>query len=320
MLLLGVDIAKEKFDAALLLNNGKYKTKVFANNPKGFASLQQWLTDQQAAEVHACMEATGVYGDALALFLADTGHVVSVINPAQIKAFAQAELSRNKTDAVDARLIARFGALQQPPAWVPPPRSQRDLQALVRRLEALNDLRGQEANRLDVSELAVRDSIETVLQTLDEQIREIRKKINDHIDQNPDLRGKRELLESIPGIAEATSAQLLVYLAQEGRFSKAKELGAFAGLTPRRIESGSSINRKSRLSKMGEPRLRKALYMPAVVAMRHNPVMAAFAQRLLARGKPKMVVIGAIMRKLLHMAFGILKSGQPFDPNLGLAR
>jgi transposase len=318
-MLLGIDIAKAKFDVALLLANGKYKTKVFANNSKGFTSLHQWLADQQALQVHACMEATGTYGDALALFLADAGHVVSVINPAQIKAFAQTELTRNKTDAVDARLIARFGALHQPPAWVPPPRSVRDLQALVRRLDALNDLHGQEANRLDVCEPAVRGSIETVLQTIETQIRDIKKKINDHIDQNPDLRGKRELLESIPGIAEATSAQLLVYLAQEGRFHKAKELGAFAGLTPRRVESGSSVNKKSRLSKMGEARLRKALYMPAVVAMRHNPIMAAFAQRLLARGKPKMVIIAAIMRKLIHMAFGILKSGRPFDPNMGLA-
>ena len=172
---------------------------------------------------------------------------------------------------------------------------------------------------MEVSEPTVHDSIATVLQTIDAQIRDIRRRINDHIDQNPDLRGKRELLESIPGIATATSAQLLVYLAQEGRFTKAKELGAFAGLTPRRIESGSSVKGKSRLSKMGEPRLRKALYMPAIVAMRHNPVMAAFAQRLLARGKPKMVVIGAIMRKLIHLAFGVLKSGKPFDPKIGIA-
>ncbi len=319
MLLLGIDIAKDKFDAALLLDSGKYKTKVFANTASGFAHLQQWLCSHQALHVHACMEATGVYGDALAFFLVDADHVVSVINPAQIKAFAQAELVRNKTDAVDARLIARFGALHQPPVWAPPARSVRQLQALVRRLDALNDLRGQEANRLEVSEPTVHDSIATVLQTIDAQIRDIRRRINDHIDQNPDLRGKRELLESIPGIATATSAQLLVYLAQEGRFTKAKELGAFAGLTPRRIESGSSVKGKSRLSKMGEPRLRKALYMPAIVAMRHNPVMAAFAQRLLARGKPKMVVIGAIMRKLIHLAFGVLKSGKPFDPKIGIA-
>jgi transposase len=319
MLMLGIDIAKDKFDVALLLDNGKYKTKVFANHSKGFIALEQWLRDHRVHSVHACMEATGIYGDALALFLVDAGFGVSVVNPAQIKAFAQAELTRNKTDAVDARLIARFGALHQPPLWVPPPRAIRDLQALVRRLEALNDLRQQEANRLEVSEPAVRRSIETVLSTLEAQIREIKQKINDHIDQNPDLRGKRELLESIPGIAEATSAHLLIYLAQEGRFSKAKELGAFAGLTPRRRESGSSVQGKSRLSKMGESRLRKALYMPAVSAMRHNPVMAAFAKRLLENGKPKMVIVCAIMRKLLHMAFGILKSGRPFDPNRVLA-
>ncbi len=319
MLLLGIDIAKDKFDVALLLASGKYKTKVFANSTKGFTSLQQWLVDQQALHVHACMEATGVYGDALALFLADAGHVVSVINPAQIKAFAQAELVRNKTDAVDARLIARFGALHQPPAWTPPPRSVRDLQALVRRLDALNDLHQQEANRLDVCEDTVRASIESVLATLDIQIQEIRQKIQDHIDHDPDLRGKRDLLESIPGIATATSAQLLVYLGQEERFHKAKEFAAFAGLTPRRVESGSSVNLKSRLSKMGDSRLRKALYMPAVSAMRHNPVMRAFAQRMLANGKPKKVIVCAIMRKLIHLAFGVLRSGQAFNPDWALA-
>jgi transposase len=319
-MLLGIDIAKDKFDVALLLASSKYKTKVFPNTPKGFAALASWLGEHQAASVKACMEATGVYGDALALFLVDAGHPVSIVNPAQIKAFAQAELLRNKTDAVDARLIARFAALHQPPLWVPPPRAIRDLQALVRRLDALNDLHNQEANRLDVSELTVRGSIETVLTTLETQIREIKQKINDHIDQNPGLREKRELLESVPGIGAASSAQLLVYLGQDGRFSKAKEFGAFIGLTPRRRESGSSVMGKSRLSKMGESRLRKALYMPAIVAMRHNPVMAAFAKRLLEQGKPKMVIICAIMRKLVHMAFGILKSGKPFDPKLGLAR
>lgn len=319
MLTLGIDIAKDKFDVALLLANSKYKTKVFPNNSKGFAALLQWLADHQASSARACMEATGIYGDALALALTDAGYSLSIVNPAQIKAFAQAELLRNKTDAVDARLIARFAVLHQPPLWVPPPRSLRDLQALVRRLDALNDLHTQEANRLDVSAPTVRGSIETVLATLEAQIRDIRQKINDHIDQNPDLRQKRELLESMPGIGEATSAQLLVYLGQEGRFSKAKELGAFIGLTPRRRESGSSVFGKSRLSKMGDSRLRKALYMPAVVAMRFNPVMAAFAKRLLAQGKPKMVVVCAIMRKLVHMAFGILKSGRPFDPNFALA-
>lgn len=316
--MLGIDIAKDKFDVALLHHN-KYKTKVFPNSPKGFDALQQWLVMHDAAMVATCMEATGTYGDALALFLVDQGHEVSRVNPARIKAFAQAEMLRNKTDAVDAKAIARFALLHQPEAWQPPPVSVRELQALVRRLDALNDLRQQESNRFDVCHVSVRDSVKTVLTALEREIDDIQRRIRNHIDRDPDLRNKRDLLESIPGIGEATSAQLLTWIAEPEKFSSAKAVAAFAGLTPRIRESGSSVRGRSSLSKIGPPLLRKALYMPAVVAMRYNPTMKTFAARLSERGKCKMVILGAIMRKLLQLAFAILKSGRPFDAERALA-
>lgn len=315
--MLGIDIAKNKFDVALL-REGKYKTKVFPNNTAGFAALLEWLHKHTADGIPACMEATGSYSEALALFLTDHGHAVSLVNPARIKAFAQAELLRNKTDAVDARAIARFALQHRPEPWQAPPKALRELQALVRRLDALNDLRQQESNRLEVAHGTVRASVEAVLTTLDTEIDNIKKRIRDHIDNHPDLRRQHDLLQSIPGIGETTSAQLLTYLG-DTRFRDARAVGAFAGLTPRRHESGSSVRGHSRLSKMGDSRLRRVLYMPAVVAMRYNPVMKAFADRLAERGKPKMVIICAIMRKLVQMAFAILKSRTAFDPKFALA-
>lgn len=316
--MLGIDIAKDKFDVALLVHN-KFKTKAFPNSPKGFAALQHWLESHDATQVVACMEETGTYGDALALFLIDHGHPVSRVNPARIKAFAEAEMLRNKTDAVDAKAIARFAHLHQPEAWQPPAPAIRELQALVRRLDALKDLRQQEANRLDVCHDTVRGSLQTVITALEQQIDEIQRRIRDHIDQDPDLRKKRDLLESIPGIGEVTSAQLLTWLGEPERFSGSKAVAAFAGLTPRLRESGSSVRGRSALSKKGPSGIRKAAYMPSVVSMRHNPCMRRFAERLSERGKSKMVIIGAIMRKLLQLAYAVLKSGKPYDPNFALA-
>src|SRR5215212_7872305 len=145
---LGIDIAKLKFDACLLRADGKLRHKVFANTAEGFAQFAGWLTRQGAPSVHACMEATGTYGEALALFLHAAGHAVGVVNPAAVKAFAQSRLSRTKTDKVDAELIARFCLAQRPSAWSPPAPEVRELQALARRLESLVEMRVAEENRL----------------------------------------------------------------------------------------------------------------------------------------------------------------------------
>src|SRR5262245_40868976 len=160
---LGIDIAKEKFVTALRTPEGKCRHKSCANTPAGFAELAAWLTRQQVTRVHACLEATGTYGEALATWLHEAGHVVSVVNPAVIHAYARTQLVRSKTDRLDAELIARFTATQQPPAWTPPAPEIRQLQALVRRLDALQGMRTQEANRLAAGGVIaeVRVSIET---------------------------------------------------------------------------------------------------------------------------------------------------------------
>ena len=315
---LGIDIAKVKFDVTLVAD-GRRRRKAFANAPAGWAALQAWLDRHGVARVHAALEATGAYGDGLATWLYDRGHRVSVLNPAIIAAYAKAQLARAKTDRTDADLIAAYTVAHAPPAWAPAPRELRELQALVRRLDALIGMQTQEQNRLQAGELtpAVTASIDTVLASLAAEIAAVRAQIRDLIDRHPDLRAKRELLRSIPGIGAATAAQLLGELFHRS-FASARAAAAFAGVVPRIRESGT-VRSRAGLSKMGPGRLRKALYFPALTALRCNPAIRALAARLRAAGKPKMVIVGAAMRKLIHVAYGVLKSGHGFSPKLGRA-
>jgi transposase len=196
----------------------------------------------------------------------------------------------------------------------------RELQALARRLDSLLEMRQMEANRLEVAGTqSVRESLAEHLAYLDAEVARTQQLIRSHIDSHPGLKGQRDLLLSIPGIGETTAAKLLSEIMGVKLYRSARQLAAFAGLAPRLHESGSSIRRKARLSKTGAPRLRKALYFPALVAMKHNPRIKALGARLKDRGKCPMEVIGAAMRKLVHIAYGVLKSGRPFDPELKTA-
>ncbi len=311
---LGIDIAKATFQAALL-HDGKLHHHRFDNTESGFRQLQAWLVRHRSKRLHACMEATASYGDDLAQFLHDAGHTVSIVNPARIKGFAQSQLQRNKTDKLDAALIARFCQQQQPEAWSPPPAEIKQLQGLVRRLEALQEMRQQEVNRLEQAgkQTLVGESLEKIIAALDNEILRLRQLIQDHIDQHPHLKRDHDLLLSIPGIGETTAAWLLSEVQVEG-YSSARQVAAHAGLTPRHHESGTSVGGRTKLSKTGNARLRRALYMPAVVAKRYNPIIRAFCHRLEKRGKRPMEIIGAAMRKLLHLVYGVLKSGKAFDP------
>ena len=226
-------------------------------------------------------------------------------------------MARNKTDKMDSTIIARFCQSHRPAEWTPPPTEIAHLQRLVRRVETLQSMRQQEQNRVEqarADQLLLR-SLENVIAMLDREIENLRKLIRQHIDGNPSLRADRELLLTIPGIGETTVNWLLSEV-QMKQYRSARQLAAHAGLTPRQKESGTSVRGRSRLSKNGNARLRKALYMPALVAKRYNPVVKAFCERLSKRGKRPMEIIGAAMRKLLHIAYGVLKSGKDFDPSL----
>jgi transposase len=312
---LGIDIAKDTFEAHLLRDKAVARGS-FANAPAGFVKLDHWLKKHKAAAVHACLEATGRYSEALAEHLHAGGHTVSVINPARLKAFGQATLTRTKTDQSDAALLADFCRRQQPAAWTPPAPEKRALRDLVRRRESLLQLRQQEANRLSSGETSpvVQASLTAVLAVLDAQLAAIEQAIHAQIQAAPDLRRQHQLLDSIPGIGSTTAAALLGEI-DFGAYPSARQLAAQAGLTPRQRQSGTSVHGKPRLSKQGASQLRKILFLPAVVATRHNPIVRAFADRLKARGKAKMAIVGAAMRKLLHLCYGVLKTGLTFDPN-----
>lgn len=309
----GIDIAKAHFDAARLGADGKYKHKKFANAPEGFALFAEWLAGFGPEPAHLCMEATGTYGLPLADFLTARGFHVSVVNPAQPAAFGKSEPSWAKTDKADAKLVARFCLAMRPPAWTPPPADIRELQALLRRLENLLEMQRMELNREDTAAPAVAGSIQVLLAALEGEIKAVREAIRRHIDGNPGLKRRAEPLESIPGVGAATAAWLLTLLGEHRGFDNAKQAVAFAGLAPRLRQSGKWAG-QTKLSKTGDPMLRKALYMPTLSALTFNPAIRAFRQRLKANGKPGKSYVCAARRKLVHIAFAIIKSGKPFDP------
>lgn len=317
MCILGIDIAKAKFDVALL-KDGKTTDASFKNTPAGFEKFGKWLAKMGVQTAHACMEATGNYGEQLASWLHDQGLDVSVVNPLVLHAYARSQMVRNKTDKTDAGLIARFCEKEQPGLWHPKPPEVRDLQALLRHLDALKEDRVRWVNRLSAEPASafVKDSIRQQIGVLEQAIKQVEQHIADHIDQHPGLKQDAELLRSIPGIGPNTAAALLsIHL---GAFSDARAAVAFAGLSPKTHRSGSSVHRQDSLSKLGDGRLRKSLYMPALAALRANPTIKALAERLTARHKHAMVIVAAAMRKLLVLAYGVLKSRQPFSEKFGL--
>ena len=316
---LGIDVAKDSLAVALLGPSSPRK-RTFANTPAGHQELLSWLSKQHLNEIQVCLEATGSYADAIAEALHDAQYPVSVVNPARIAAYAKSRLSRNKTDQADAVLIAQFAQSEQPARWTPPAPELRELRALVRHLDALLAQRQAERNRQAAGPhpSAVAEALEAHLSFLDQQIASVEQAIGEHIEQHPDLKRDRDLLRSISGIGERTATRLLAESGDRQRFADARAWAAYAGLTPRQHHSGSSVHARTRLSKIGNAALRAALYFPAMVAKKHNPVIRAFCARLAARGLAPKAVIGAAMRKLLHLAYGVLKSGQPFDPTRAL--
>jgi transposase len=283
------------------------------NSQTGIGQLQAWLKNRQADHVHACLEASGGWSEEVAIALAESGHVVSLVNPSRIKALAQSEMLRTKTDRIDAGLIARFCLLHQPEPWTPPAPEIRVLQGLVRRQQSLIEMRVEEENRkgAPLVPAPVMASIEATLDHIERELQRVEHEIQKLFEDFPTLRRQRELLISIPGIAETTAARILGEMPNITGFRDVKAVAAYAGLSPRHYQSGS-IEYRSRLVKTGNAQLRRALFFPAISAMRHNPRIRALAMRLRGRGKAKMTIVAAAMRKLLTIAYGVLKSGEPF--------
>lgn len=320
MFYLGVDVAKAKLDCMLLdTSTKKQKSKVVPNTAAGFKQLLEWLAKNHAPSPHVIMEPTGVYHEPAALALTDAGLTLSLVNPAQLRSFAHGLGVKTKTDKADSAVLARYGATQNPAAWQPPSLSARRLKALLSRRDAVADdllrerNRQETANATDTPEPVLR-SIQESIAFMEAELAKLQKMISDHIDNDPDLREKKDLLETIPGVGPRVSDHLTALFAAR-TFERAEQLAAYLGLVPVQWESGSSVKGRPRMSKAGPAHLRKLLYMPAIVAARHNLHIKAHYERLLEKGKSKMAALGAAMRKLAHLCFGVVNGGKPYDPN-----
>ena len=321
MIFLGIDVSKKKLDAKLMLDPAqvKFKSKSVANTAQGVAELLEWTRRHggcTTGEVHTVMEATGVYHERAATALFDAGARVSVVNPAQLKEFARGLAVKSKNDGIDSAVLARYGALVNPAPWQPEPREVRELKALLARLDAIEvDLR-RELNRQEKTEhtavpAEVVESLANSVRFLRAEQTRLQQRIKDHIDGHPTLSQDRALLETIPAVGDKTAFRMLALLRSRA-FTSAAQAAAYVGLVPVEHQSGSSVCKRPRLSKAGNARIRAALYMAAVVATRYNPDIRAQYQRLLAAGKSKMSALGAAMRKLVHICFGVLKHQTPY--------
>jgi transposase len=310
-------VAKDRLDACLLEPQGRAKTAAFPNDPRGHAALLAWA-DRHAAGtgLHFCLEATGPYSDPPATALADAGRRVSVANPARVKAHAAAGGQGNKTDPADARAIAAFARDRNPPAWRPPAPEVRELQGLVRRRDDLREMAAREKGRLDspARTRAARQSIARAVKFLEREADRMQAQADALIAAAPALKADRDLLASIPGIGAQTASTVLAELPPVERLPSAQSAAAYAGLAPREFRSGASVRRRTRLRKAGNARLRKALYLPPRTAIRFTPLLRGFFGRLVAAGKPKMRAVGACMRKLAMLCYGVLKTRRAFDP------
>jgi transposase len=309
---LGIDVSKLKLDVALLVSESVH-TSAFENNLIGFRSLERWLQSFPGS-VRVCLEATGSYGIAVARFLHEHGRVVSIVNPLMIHHFARARLSRNKTDQHDAELIARFSQQNNPRVWQPPTAEQERFRDLVRVREQLVESCATAQNHLENAPVVAVRFFKAQIRQLQGQITKIEEALRQLWQAIPAMAQSMGWLTSIPGVGETTAATVLSILPPLDQIDSARQLAAFAGVTPSQKQSGTSPG-KTRMSKLGHSRLRKALYLPALSALRHNPRAQALAQRLEKKGKRKMVIVGAVMRLLLHLMFGVLKNRAPFDPN-----
>jgi transposase len=278
-----------------------------------------WIGKQHISpnELHVVMEGTGVYHEQAALALADAGVTVSIVNPAQVKDFGRGLAVRTKTDGVDSYVLARYGALLKPSAWTPPAPEARMLQALISRREAIAQDLQRERNRQEKADATdtpalIRTSLSNSIEFLSKQLAQLQQDIDQHIDRHPGLKDDLALLQSIPAVGPQVGNNMLAVMHAHD-FGSAEQLAAYLGLVPVERQSGSSVLGRAKLSKAGPAKVRAVLYMAAVVATRCNPHVKAVYERLLARGKSKMSALGAAMRKLVHLCFGVLKTRQPYQ-------
>ena len=321
---IGIDVSKAKFDCCWLrdVEKNKFKTKVFKNSAADCKALNTWLKAQTKAEpdeITVLMEATGIYHENLAYYLFEHGYQVCVVNPARTKEFASSLGNTHKTDAKDSQILALYCHRMHPELWQPERPEIRELKALLARLEALETDLNRETNRLEKAEFncsseRVIESLNLMIEQLKAEKKRLEDDIDNHIGRYPQLRKDRQLMESIPGVGPIVS-RLMLSVLHSRSFRTAGQVAAFLGLVPRIQQSGQWKGR-SRLSKQGPANVRAKLYMAAVVCLRYNPDIQAQCQRLMDNGKSKMQALGAGMRKLVQICFGVVKHQSEYHPQV----
>jgi len=312
-LAVGIDIAKKDFEACLL---GQIKEKPsrrarFENTPEGHAKLLKWCRKEAPeADLHFCLESTGGYEYDLACALCEAGLLVSVENPRPIRHFALSMGLQNKTDRADARAVAAYTLVVSPRAWTLADPLRRELSRLLRHRENLMEEMGRLGNRLEKSrhlpELEV-IHLEAQVKLLKEQLRELDEALESKSSDSLELSLPLQALESIPGVGRLSALTLLCEMPDVASFERAEQWASLAGLHPRRRESGQWKG-QSLMSRSGNAHVRRMLYMGATSAMRLHPSVKALAERLRAKGKKPKQVRVACMRKILLIAYGVLKT------------
>jgi transposase len=294
-------------------------TQSFENNAKGHRAISRLVLRCAKGDVQICVEATGSYSLDLCFHLQSCGLRVMVANPRAVSNFAKAMMSRSKTDPMDAEVLREFAERMPFVEWVPPAQAALELRAASRRLDSLSNMLTREKNRLHAARATkttisiVSDDLKSSIKHFEGRMERLIKKIESFIKTEPLLHARYRRLQTVRGIAARSAIRLLGELATMPADMSPKQCVAHAGLDPRQHQSGSSIDRPARISKRGNRYLRSALYMPAVVASQHDPIIKAFYERLLEKGKKPLQALVAIMRKLLHGIIGMLKTGTDFD-------
>jgi len=310
----GIDIAKDKFDVALKRGN-KFINVAFKNNTSGFKAFEEWLK-KNTLNPWICLEATGSYGEGIAEYLASKNIIVSVCNPLQIKNYAKSILARNKNDTLDAKIIAAYAEERKPRCFIAPSEDKKHVRGLLQLIDTLQGQKQQLSNQLGSTLLeSIRKELKKAIKAIEKRIAELNAKLKVSIKKNNEHSEIKKRIKTVKGLGEKTAHAIIAYLPNIEDFQNAKQLAAYAGLNPKQHQSGKYAGRTT-LSKIGNSKIRKALYMPAMVVKNTNPHFKSFCQRLEKSGLTPKAIIGAVMRKLIHIIFGILKHKQDFNPAL----
>jgi transposase len=316
----GIDVSARELNVAWRRpEKDKETTATFTNTRSGHKALLAFLL-RGNQRVRVCLEVTGNYSLDLALALQAHGQVeINVVNPRRARRFAESLGERSKTDPVDAHVLCEY-ALRMPwVPWQPPSSTALHLRAVMRAVEDLTSILTQEKNREHA--LAASHALPSLVLTelkrhqryLQNRLTRLRREALQLVARDPQLSRRFQLMQTTPGIGENSALQILGELAVLPDTLDARQWVAFSGLDPRRFKSGTSVEQRPRISRAGSRHLRRALYMPALVALRHDPHLGSFYQHLLKHGKARLQAVVAVMRKLLHAFFAMFRSGQPYD-------